>query len=131
MPWDEWHREGPTHRDIPPERTSNGDFIFYHGTSKDHANEIIREKRIRPDDMNCVGLGTTPSAVSTYALMKSMKKKMKGGSVILRVIVKSETLANLTVGHECGGSGCNQFLFSTLDRSWIGIPVDSVTMVMG
>lgn len=97
----DWHLSTWDERDQSPERTPEGDYIFYHGTSPEGAESIRQEGMIRPDDMNVVGLSTTPGQAQAYAAMK------KGP--VLRIIVKADDLAQFKIQREIGGSGRNQF----------------------
>jgi hypothetical protein len=116
--------ETPGHKDTPPERTARGDFILYHGTSSQNAKTILKEKRLRPDDMGVVGVGTTREAVGPFAAMK-------GGAdgVRLRVVISEEWLSTHEVRHEIGGIGHDQFLIERLDgepRNRGGIPPEAI-----
>jgi hypothetical protein len=101
--WDERSGQRPRAGEIAPERTAEGDFIFYHGTSEAGAKAIMRERLIRPDDLNMVGVSTTPSQARSYAAIK------KGP--VLKVWVPKDEIQRLIARHEIGGSGVNQILF--------------------
>lgn len=125
--WDGWNwrtetGEEPGPEDVAPERTPAGDFVLYHGTSNQAAEQIVREGRLRADGLGSVGVGTQPSDVSVYAAMKSREG---GGSAILRVELDKNWVAQNQVTHEVGGSGHGQFLF----RSRGGIPPEAIKSI--
>lgn len=116
VPFDKRQQEGPREADSPPERTDNGHLVLYHGTSSEGSKGILLNRHIFPDDMNRVGLCTTPGAAQVFGTMK------KGP--VLKVHVDPADLKGLRVQHEIGGSGSNQFLFgSDALKSWGGVPV--------
>lgn len=108
FPFDPKVGEGPTPKDTAPERTPEGDFVLYHGTSLPAAKTILSERTLRPDDLGYVGVGTTADSVLTYACMKHSK----AGSAILRLVLCAAWLATQEIIHETGGSGRDQFLIS-------------------
>jgi len=89
----------PTEKDTPPKRTPEGDFILYHGTSRDAAKKIIDTRTLLADDIGCVGVGTIPDAVSTFAA----HKQEAGGAVILQIVVDKDWMAKQQIRHEGGG----------------------------
>ena len=91
--------EMPTIRDVPPTRTTKGDFILYHGTSDKAANKIIKSKTILPDDIGSVGIGTTPEAVTTFAVHKIGK----GKPTTLKITISKDWLSKQELRHEGGG----------------------------
>ncbi len=122
--WDERVSEQPREGEVAPERTRAGDFVLYHGTSKAGAESILRNRVITPDDLNFVGLATTPSQAQSYAAIK--------GGPVLRVYVSKEELQQFIAKHEIGGTGRNQLLFrpprtpgggGPLKPEWEGIRV--------
>lgn len=120
IPFAERMGEKPRERDVPPQ-TSNGRLVFYHGTSPEAAERIAQEQMLRPDDLNVVGLATTPGQAQTFGVMK------KGP--VLRVEIDPQDLAPFTVTHEVGGSGHSQFLVHGEPlREWQGVPLQSVAV---
>ena len=136
FPWDARKGEGPRAADTPPERTPEGDFVFYHVTSSSGAAHTMAEHVIAPDGLGMVGVATTPQAAADYAATK-------GAGPWLRVVVKQGMLAHFIAQHEIGGSGHDQFLiFPQHDYRrdgiywhrgssyhWPGLPVASAQVV--
>jgi hypothetical protein len=112
FPFDPQVGEGPKLKDTPPERTLEGDFILYHGTSLPSARAILRLRTLLPDNLGYVGVGTTPGSVATYAAMKHSF----GGSAILRLVLDVAWVTSQEIVHETGGSGRDQFLLSPNPR---------------
>jgi hypothetical protein len=120
FPFDIRLGEAPRETDSKPERNQAGQFILYHGTSREGARRIRREKMIRPDGLNAVGLATSAFGARTYAAMK--------GGPVLQVTVDPLELAGLDAGHEIGGSGRDQFLLRSGHHfgAWPGVRVGEV-----
>lgn len=124
FPFDLRTGQQPNERDTAPERTSDGDFILYHGSSPAGAERIIADRELLPDDLGVVGVTTTPGAAQTFAAMK--------GGEVLRLVLDAGWLAQQSVMREVGGSGCNQFLVQSpdttvrMERRWAGIPSAAV-----
>ena len=118
FPLDESEGQGPRPSDTPPERTANGDFILWHGTSTENAAAIALGG-ILPDDMGVVGVGTTADSVQSFAVMKG-----GGDATRMRLVVDQDWLADQRVRHEIGGSGHNQFLIGPRrpGQPWDGVP---------
>lgn len=127
FPFDERLGMRPNSSDTPPQRTPEGDFVLWHGTSRDSAANIVKEKRIRPDDLNVVGVGTHRGAVSSFSVMKGKDK-----GVAVRAVVDKDWLVNNAIVHrEVGGSGHDQFLIQRphgTPRAWDGVPIKSATV---
>lgn len=127
FPFDRVTGQQPNGRDTPPERTVDGDFVLYHGTSMTGVREISAGRTLLPDDLGYVGVTTTPGAAQVFACMK------KGE--VLRLVIDQGWLAGQKAMRECGGSGCNQFLIGSpyarvrQERSWTGIPAGAVKAV--
>jgi hypothetical protein len=117
IPFDSRMGEGPGEKDETPEQTEDGFLVLFHGTSKRGAQSIRKELLIRPDNLNSVGLATSPFGARTYAVMKQ--------GPVLRVVLDPAALAGLDAMHEIGGSGRDQLLFQPLMRvgAWPGIPI--------
>jgi hypothetical protein len=124
--------------DTPPERTPDGDFILYHGTSKAGAAAIMGERRIRPDDLHVVGVATLPGQASIFAVMSGVKHKEhlteeRPIGAVLRVVVDKGWLKQHSVTHEVGGSGHDQFLIRNMRgtpiRGWGGIPPEAIKSI--
>jgi hypothetical protein len=119
VPFDERRQEAPRAADSPPKRADNGHLVFYHGTSPEGAKGILHNRHIFPDDINKVGLATSPGQAQVFGNMK------KGP--VLKVHVDPEDLKGLRVTHEIGGSGHSQFLFGADPfKQWGGVPVSHV-----
>lgn len=97
------HQPGPG--DTPPERTPDGHFVLYHGTSQASAAKILASKTLLPDDIGAIGFGTTAAAVRVFAHLKA---KQGGGKAILRMIVDKDWMAQQSVMRE--GNHPNLFL---------------------
>ena len=114
--------------DIPPERTPEGHFILYHGTSRAGADAIRGGDRIRPDDIGSVGVTTVPGQAQTFASMKGRRGTSE--AVVLRLVLDKDWLAQQRVTHEIGGSGHDQFLIDhphgVRRRDWHGIPPEAI-----
>lgn len=124
--WDGWPgdpRRGDQRKsaDTPPERTPDGGYVLYHGSSAEGAAAIISELRLRPDDLGVVGFGTTPQAVSVYGVIRGRR------GPVLRVVVERAVFESQVVTREIGGSGRDQWLVNrprTPERtSWDGVPL--------
>jgi hypothetical protein len=124
FPWDARRGEGPLAGDTPPERTPEGDFVFYHGASSSSAAHTMAQHVIAPVQVlgRAVGVATTPEAAA-----------MKAAGPLLRVVVKPDTLAHYVARHEAGGSGHDQFLIARPDSApaaqWPGLPVADAQVV--
>jgi hypothetical protein len=125
VPFDQRTGQRPKPTDTAPQRTAEGDFIVYHGTSLSGAEQIRTEGWLRPDDFNCVGFATTPGQAQVFAAIKH--------GVVLRVTLPLAALAARRVVREVGGSGRDQFLVlpqhgSGLHPRWPGLPVTQVEL---
>jgi len=99
--------------------------VFYHGTSPDGAKSIIKDLKLKPDDMGAVGLACVPYAARGYATRKA---KTKGVVLELRVFRKElgVTLNELDKSHrryfcgEIGGLGHDEIIVQQvpLQRGW-------------
>lgn len=106
--------------DTPPERTPDGDYVFYHGTGPDTVASI-EKTGLHKDDIGKVGLGTRPGAVHTFA---AMKKKDGASGRILRVVIDKNWLQNEALFTR-EGNHADLFLVQPVSRrikSWTGIP---------
>lgn len=129
FPFDVVTGQVPNARDTAPERTGDGDFVLYHGTSRVGADAILAERRLAPDDLGCVGVTTLPGAAQVFASMKRGE--------VLRLVIDKEWLSTQKAVREIGGSGRDQFLIQPADiydvrerrRSWPGVPVEAVKAV--
>lgn len=121
MPFDTVMGEKPHPIDTPPQRTAEGHFVVYHGTSKDAAKSILKERTVRHDDLGAVGFTTTQAAATNFAAMKHSG----GGSAVLRMVIDKDWMAKQNVQHEVGGSGHDQFLIS-LHRDKAQIPPEAL-----
>ena len=119
--WDTRSQQKPNPKDTPPQKTSEGNWILYHATSRDAANRILTEQRLLPDDCNAVGVGPTPAAVRVYGIMKD-----GADAVVLKIVVDAQFVKTARIRHEWGGSGHDQWLFlaphGTHPAEWEGIP---------
>lgn len=111
--WEDWpHRKGtgddPHEKDTPPERTSEGDFIVYHGTSFKRAKLIIHQQQILHDDMKTVGVCTSHWAAGTYASMKAMQDQSE--SAVLQIVLDRRWFLQQELSREIGGSNRDQWL---------------------
>lgn len=128
FPFDQVTGQAPNERDTPPERTEDGDFVLYHGTSIAGAAAIQRERRLMPDDLGVVGVTTVPGAAQTFAAMK-------GGGEVLRLVIDQRWLSAQSVVREIGGRGRDQFLIQSADsyeqlgRRFDGVPSEAVKSV--
>lgn len=95
--------------DTPPQKTKNGDFILYHGTIDKSAEEIIKTKTLKKDDIGSVGITTTPNEARKFARFK----RNFGVPTILKLIIDKEWMAKQKISHEVGGTGYNEFLIRT------------------
>jgi len=96
--------------DNPPQLTSNGDYILYHGTNMANARKIFKSRKLIRDDIGSIGISTTPSRADVFGAMKAKKGNP---SVVLRIIVDKEWLDSQEISREVGGSGRDQFLIRT------------------
>ena len=125
-PWDNRYNETPRKYDIPPERTNEGHFVVYHATTPACAEKIIAQQHVKPYDIFAVVWGTITDAIRSYGM-----KKAGEHYVILRIILASTWINNVSVRHEIGGSGNNQFLFirpGHMDK-WLGITPDGIVQI--
>jgi len=95
--------------DVPPQKTKNGDFILYHGTTDISAEEIIKTKTLKKDDIGSVGVTTTPNGARKFA---GFKRKL-GIPTILKLTIDKEWMVKQKISHEVGGTGYNEFLIRT------------------
>ena len=118
--------EGPRPSDSPPAVTPAGGIVLYHGTSPASAVEILDHHALKPDDLGCVGVGTSPAAVRVFGIMKA-----GADSVVLRLVFDPHWLANARLTHEVGGSGHDQFLLQAPHRvrNWDGVPPEALLEV--
>ena len=102
--------ESPRPDDTPPGRTPSGDFIFYHRSDVKGAEAIVKEKKLRHDDLGYCGVATTQGHAMMYGTIKNMKTKT--GSALLRVVIAKKWFEDHPnkFNRETGGSGKNQFL---------------------
>lgn len=111
--WDNWpSRKGtgddPHDTDAPPERTPNGDYVFYHGTDLNNATKILSERRIGLDNWGLAGINTTISNAQTYASIKG--SSTKSPSTVLKIIVDKNWFQQQQVTREVGGNGKDSWL---------------------
>jgi hypothetical protein len=93
--------------DNPPQRTSNGDYIVYHGTNIINARVIFKNRQLKFDNMGVVGISTHPSRADVFGAMKA-KKGVPG--VVLQIVIDKGWLEAQDITREVGGSGRDQFL---------------------
>lgn len=113
--WEGWPgRQGtgddPRDADTHPERTSNGDYVFYHGTDLNTATKIIKERRIGPDNWGKAGINTTSSNAQQYASMKA--SATRSPSTVVRLVVDRQWFQQQEVTREVGGNGRDSWLIS-------------------
>jgi thioredoxin reductase len=126
FPFSQVTGQRPNERDTAPERTDEGDFILYHGTSPQGAEAITSERRVKPDDLGAVGVTTRPGAAQVFSAMKH-------GSV-LKLVIDMKWLRRQTAIREIGGSGRDQWLLQASyananPKAWSGIPPEALKSV--
>lgn len=126
FPFDERTGQEPGDKDTSPERTDEGHFVLYHGTSPEGAESILKGRSFHPDDFGMVGFGTTPEAARIYGIMKSGPD-----AKVIRAVIDKDWIAGQRATREIGGSGYNQFLVGGPHghRDWEGVPSDAVREV--
>ena len=108
----------------PPELTSSGDYILYHGTTLDRARSITKNGFAR-DDIGAIGFGTKPDAVKIFATMRNQKDHShKRRTVVLKVIVDQEWIKNIDVDRE--GNHKNLWLFRERIKGPTVLPLSSI-----
>src|SRR5262245_40393534 len=123
FPWRTMTGDGPRSGDTPPERTYDGDFIFYHGTSRAGAKSIMQGGDLHPDNWGVVGVATIPGQARVFAIMAAQKagETQRPLGAVLRVAINQDWLADQLATPEVGGSGHDQFLI----RAY-GIPANAI-----
>jgi len=106
FPFDARTGQGPKALDVPPERTPEGDFVVYHGSSRATARKIMQERTLRPDDIGRVGITTVPGDARTYGYLH----RQGGPATVVQMVIDKNWLGQQLIEREYGGRGANQFL---------------------